>query len=123
MSRFILLCSLIVLVGFTSCVKTVSRKACFTFSNSNPKVNDTLYLFNCSEGYQKSIWYNNAGFYPGGAVIDSLQQDNLIQHRHEKVVVTAAGPYTVTLRVGNVDFYSNSTSGYSEISKTITVNP
>ena len=116
MSRFILLCSIIVLVGFTSCVKTVSRKACFTFSNSNPKVNDTLYLFNCSEGYQKSIWYNNAGFYPGGAMIDSLS-------RHQKVVVTAAGSYTVTLRVGNVDFYTSSTGGYNEISNTITVNP
>ncbi len=116
MSRYVLLCSLIVLVGFTSCVKKASRKACFTFSNSSPKVNDTLYLLNCSEGYQKAIWYNTNGFYPGGAVIDSLQ-------RHQKVVVTAAGSYTVMLRVGNVDFYSNSTGGYSELSQTITVNP
>ena len=49
-------------------------------------------------------------------MIDSLS-------RHQKVVVTAAGSYTVTLRVGNVDFYTSSTGGYNEISNTITVNP
>ena len=97
-------------------MKNTTTKACFVFSNESPKVNDTLYLLNCSENFKKNIWFNTNGFYPGGAVVDSVQ-------RHEKVVVTAAGNYTVTLRVGDYSYYSNSTSGYYEYSKTITVNP
>jgi hypothetical protein len=116
MSRYVLFFSIVILLGFTSCVKNTATKACFTFSKESPKVNDTLYLLNCSENYQKAIWYNTNGFYPGGAVIDSVQ-------RHQQIVVTAAGLYTVAIRIGKRDFYSNSTSGYTELIKSITVLP
>jgi len=62
------------------------------------------------------MWINPNGFFPSGLNIDSL-------NRHQQVVVTAAGPYIVSLRVGDYDFYSNSLSGYTEIIKTITVAP
>ncbi len=116
MSRYVLFISFVILMGFSSCVKNKATKACFTFSNESPKVNDTLYLLNCSENYQKAIWYNTNGFYPGGAIIDSVE-------RHQRVVVTSAGFYTVAIRIGDRDFYSNSTDGYTELIKTITVNP
>ncbi len=116
MSRYVLLFSFVFAIGFTSCVKTGTTKACFTFSKESPKVNDTLYLLNCSENYQKFIWFNTNGFYPGGATVDSLS-------RHQRVVVTGAGLYNVKLWVGKNDMYSNSTSGFTEIIKTITVNP
>jgi hypothetical protein len=57
------------------------------------------------------------GFFPGGATVDSLS-------RHQKIVVTAAGPYPIFLRVGEINgFFSNSTSGYNEVLKVINVNP
>lgn len=116
MSRYAIFFSFVALIGFSSCVKNTSTKACFTFSKESPKVNDTLYLLNCSENYRKAIWYNINGFYPSGSFIDSLS-------KHQRVVVTATGAYTVALRVGDIDMYSNSTSGYTEIIKTIIVNP
>ena len=79
-------------------------------------MNDTLYLLNCSENYKKFFWINPNGFYPSGVTLDSTS-------RHQQIVVTAAGQYSVTLRVGGYDINASSTSGYTELIKTITVNP
>ncbi len=56
MFRILMVLSVITLIGFTSCTKTVSKKACYTFSKNVVKVNDTIFLFNCSEGYQICRW-------------------------------------------------------------------
>lgn len=106
-----------ILFFLVSCTKKGPTEACFTFSNESPKVNDTLYLLNCSENYLKFIWLNSNGFYPGGAVIDSL-------NRHQKVVVTAAGDYTVTLAVGDSTITAANYNSEAKVySKTIKVNP
>ena len=118
MSRFVLLFAVVTsLFCFLSCKKTGPVKACFTFSKETPKVNDTLYLLNCSENYTKFIWLNTNGFYPGGALIDST-------NRHQKVVVTAAGDYVVALAVGDEDMtLLNYNTKASVITKTIKVSP
>jgi hypothetical protein len=109
--------TLLILFGLSSCVKKEGpTKACFVFSKETAKVNDTIFLLNCSENYAKSIWINSNGFYPGGSVIDTVS-------RHQRIVVSAAGPYSVYLRVGKNDVYTTSTGGYSEIMKTINVSP
>lgn len=117
MSRYVIFLSVVALFGFSSCTKkTGTATACFTFSKPTPKVNDTLYLLNCSENYQKFEWINLNGFYPSGAIIDTIQ-------RHQMAVVTAVGDYKVALRVGKYDWYTNDLVGYTEIVKTIYVNP
>ena len=55
MLRMLLALLVVASVGLTSCEKTISKKACFTFSKNTAKVNDTIYVFNCSEGYQRCI--------------------------------------------------------------------
>lgn len=116
MSRIVLFLSIAILIGFSSCTKKGPTKACFTFSKESPKVNDTLYLLNCSENYEKFFWINPNGFYPSGVTLDSTS-------RHQQIVVTSAGQYTVNLRVGDYSLYAGAISGYSEFTKTITVNP
>jgi hypothetical protein len=117
MSKY-LLPFVLVLLCFASCTKKKGpTKACFTFSKETAKVNDTLYLLNCSENYSKFIWVNAGGFYPGGAILDSI-------NRHQMVVVTSVGTYGVMLRVGTIDgFFSSSIDGSTDVTKTITVNP
>lgn len=117
MLRYCLFMVSILLVGLNSCVKKKGpTKACFVLSKETPKVNDTVYILNCSENYSKSIWINPSGFYPSGAIIDTLS-------RHQRIVVSAAGPYVVYLRVGENNVYTTSTSGYAEFAKTFTVSP
>lgn len=118
MSRIALLFILAVTLFITSCTKTGPAKACFTFSKESPKVNDTLYLLNCSENYEKFVWMNTSGgFYPGGATVDSA-------NRHQKIVVTGTGNYTVILAVGDHTITnSNYNTEANFISKTITVSP
>lgn len=115
MSRLVLFIAALMLFGFTSCVKKGPTKACFTFSKSVANVNDTIYIFNCSENYAKFVWINPNGFFPGGATVDTV-------NRHQRVVVTASGQYPVTLRVGSETYYSTNADGYYEVTKSITVN-
>ncbi|MBK7763805.1 MAG: hypothetical protein IPI46_10615 [Bacteroidetes bacterium] len=118
MSRIALLLILAATLSIASCTKTGPAKACFTFSKESPKVNDTLYLLNCSENYEKLVWINSSGgFYPGGATIDSV-------NRHQKIVVTGTGNYTVILAVGDHTITDGNYSTKANfISKTITVSP
>lgn len=109
MNRFrtTILLSVILAVSFTSCTrKTGPAKACFKFSKESCSAGDTLYLLNCSENYQKFMW-----FYPMGATVDSVS-------RHLMIVAPSAGIYPVGLRVGDYPF--TDTVG---IVKTFTVNP
>ena len=79
--------ALFALVLFSACSKDTTPKACFEFSKSVVKAGDTVYLFNCSENYQKCIWY-----LPNGT--QSTQ-------RHAQVVMNSAGNYAVALRIGD----------------------
>jgi|688.fasta_scaffold662771_2 hypothetical protein len=90
MLRTLLLISFVALIGFTSCEKTITKTACFTFSKNTIKMGDTVYLFNCSEGYQSAVWY-----LPNGT-IDS--------NRNSFFTPTFSGPNPVLLRVGNYAF-------------------
>lgn len=114
MSRYVLFIAAFILIGFSSCVKKTPTKACFTFSKDVANVNDTVYILNCSENYSKFAWINSNGFFPGGATLDTV-------NRHQRVVVTASGQYSVTLRVGPETYYSTSSGGYYELTKAITV--
>ena len=90
MLRMLLALLVVASVGLTSCEKTISKKACFTFSKNTAKVNDTIYVFNCSEGYQRCLW-----FLPNGATDTN---------RHTKFVPNFSGANPVGLRVGNYLF-------------------
>lgn len=90
MLRTLFALAIVASLGLTSCEKTISKKACFTFSKNTAKVGDTIYIFNCSEGYQRCEWY-----LPNG-IIDT--------NRHTKLVPTFSGPNPVALRIGNYLF-------------------
>jgi hypothetical protein len=90
MFRTLVLLSLLAMFGLTSCEKTISKKACFTFSKLSAKLGDTVYIFNCSEGYQRCEWY-----LPNG-VVDT--------NRHTRFIPTFSGPNPVALRIGNYLF-------------------
>jgi hypothetical protein len=104
MHRIALAFSLLAVAGLYSCKKTVSKKACFNFSKTTAKVGDTVFLFNCSEGYERCMW-----FLPNGGT-DTV--------RHSHFTPTATGVMTVYLRVGNYLF--TDTVG---VGKEITVEP
>lgn len=92
MFRTLFVLSAIALFGLASCnkSKTISKKACFTFSKLSGKVGDTIYVFNCSEGYQRCEWY-----LPNGTVDTN-------RHTHFAAVFAGANP--VGLRIGNYNF-------------------
>lgn len=79
--------SILAIIGFSACTKKQgSAKACFTFSKSPAKVNDTVYLLNCSENYYKFMW---KGLSPFG---DSL-------NKHNYIVPTSIGNYGIHLTI------------------------
>jgi hypothetical protein len=109
MIRYIAALSVICLIGFSSCKKSRgSASACFSFSKSSVKVGDTVYLLNCSENYDKFIWYTPT------PSLDSI-------NKHLIFVAPAAGTYPFILRVGPLSFMSNSYGSASEKSLTLTV--
>lgn len=104
MLRSIIILTLVSIVGFTSCKKTISKKACFNFSKNTAKVGDTVFLFNCSEGYQRCLW-----FLPNGATDTN---------RHSLFVATVTGVTQIGIRIGDYPF--TDTTG---IVKDITIEP
>jgi len=108
MLRTSLLLSIIFLFAFSSCKKTGTTKACFTFSKEKVKVGDTLYLLNCSEYYEKFIWLKP------GPMMDSVL-------RHNYIVSGATGTYEVTLYVGTNEFTSADFTAAKELKKSFTV--
>ena len=104
MLRTLIILSVLAVFGLTSCQKTVSKKACFTFSKTSAKVGDTIFVFNCSEGYQRCMWN-----LPNGVVDTS---------RHTVFVPTASGINSVGLVVG--DYLLSDTVG---VVKTLDVQP
>jgi len=57
MKGFFLGLSILTIIGFSACNKKAGPlKACFTFSKNTAKINDTVYLLNCSENYSKFKW-------------------------------------------------------------------
>jgi hypothetical protein len=90
MLRSLILVSFVALIGLTSCEKTITKTACFTLSKNTIKMGDTVFLFNCSEGYQSSVWY-----LPNGT-IDS--------NRHSYFTPIFTGPNPILLRIGNYAF-------------------
>lgn len=108
MFRTALLFSIVCLFAFSSCKKTGSPKACFTFSKPTVKIGDTLYLLNCSENFQKFIWK-----YPGGT-IDSM-------NRHTVIVPNATGTFEVALYVGKYEFTSADFGAASESKQSFVV--
>jgi hypothetical protein len=104
MFRILMVLSVMTIIGFTSCTKTVSKKACFTFSKNVVKVNDTIFLFNCSEGYKISRWTM-----PNGAT-DTL--------RNSYYKAQATGVFEVRLTVGDYLFTDTVNS-----KQTFTVEP
>lgn len=81
-----------------------STTACFNISKTPAKVNDTLYLLNCSLNYDKVRW-----FIPSYLYIDTV-------NRHLKFVPTGAGNMDVYLWVA-----MNDTTKQNMIKKTISV--
>jgi hypothetical protein len=88
MRNLLLMMAFIGFVGFVSCKKTATRKACFTLSKKLVNPNDTVYALNCSENYEKYIWVTAL------PSIDSL-------NRHIKIAPTTPGWYVVALTVGD----------------------
>lgn len=90
MKQFLLGLSLLLLIGFSSCEKKMGPSAaCFNLSRTPGKVNDTLYLLNCSVNYSYFRWT-----VPSIPYVDS-------SNRHLKLVPTAAGDLVVALLVTN----------------------
>lgn len=104
MHRILLALSIFSVIGLSSCKKTVSKKACFTFSKSSIKLGDTVYLFNCSEGYNRLMW-----FFPNGATDTN---------RHSYYIPVATGDQQIHLRIGDNLFTDTVGAG-----KTLTVTP
>lgn len=104
MFRLLTVLSILTIVGFASCKKTISKKACFTMSNTSPKAGDTVFLFNCSEGYNRCRW-----ILPTGA-IDT--------NRNTFFQAGSAATYGIMLTIGDNLFIDTA----NEI-KTFTVNP
>lgn len=109
MKPLLTILALFSIILLNSCEKKRgSAKACFNFSKSSVKVGDTVYLLNCSENYDKFIWYN--------PTLDST-------NKHIMFSTTTAGNYPFLLRVGDRAFMSNSYGSANEITKTLTVTP
>jgi hypothetical protein len=105
MKQVLLFSFILLSVAVSSCKRPRgSAGACFNLSRTPAKVNDTLYLLNCSVNYDKFKWT-----IPAFTYVDSL-------NRHLKFVPTAAGNIDVTLKVSNAD-----SSSSSSITTTITV--
>lgn len=98
--------SIIAIFSFSACTKKPgSLKACFTFSKNPAKINDTIYLLNCSENYSKFRWLlNNA------SVIDSI-------NKHNYFVPTSTGNYPFYLLAWGLN--GTDTTGTA---KTLTIN-
>lgn len=96
---------LVIVLGTISCERPRgSAGACFNLSKTPAKVNDTLYLLNCSVNYDKFKWS-----IPSFSYVDSV-------NRHLKFVPTVTGNMDVSLLVYNID-----SSSANVITKTITV--
>lgn len=104
MKRITLLVALIALFAVSCKRERSTPTACFNISRTPAKVNDTLYLLNCSLNYDKVRW-----FIPAYIYIDTL-------NRHLKFVPTAAGNMDVYLWVAQ-----NDTSKKDLIKQTISV--
>jgi PKD repeat protein len=94
----------IVLVTLTVGACTTKPKACFDFSRSDVKVNDTLTLVNCSTNYTDVRWS-----FPGGGT-NSVPSP--------RIKLPSAGSYEVMLTVGNDNFKES-----SSLTRTIIVKP
>jgi hypothetical protein len=97
--------ALCITVLMVSCTRPRgSASACFNMSKTPAKVNDTLYLLNCSLNYDRFKWT-----VPSYLIIDSV-------NKHMKFVPTAAGNVDISLLVFDADSSSAST-----ITKTVQV--
>jgi hypothetical protein len=104
MKRVFLFTALVAMI-MLSCTRPRGKaSACFNISKTPAKVNDTLYLLNCSLNYDKYKWTVTSM-----GIADSL-------NRHLKFVPTSAGNLDITLKV-----FDNDTTTTSTITQTITV--
>ena len=94
--------SILAVIGFSECNKKAGPlKACFTFSKNTAKVNDTVYLLNCSENYSKFKW-----IIPGAFTFDSI-------NKHNYFVPTTIGNQSVYLLTWSLD--GTDTTGVAKI--------
>lgn len=102
MKGFFLGLSIIAIIGFSACNKKEGPlKACFTFSKNTAKVNDTIYLLNCSENYSKFKW----------SIPNAFSFDTI--NKHNFYVPTSTGDKYIYLLAWSLD--GTDTNGVAKI--------
>ncbi|MFM2387432.1 MAG: hypothetical protein RL660_2189 [Bacteroidota bacterium] len=96
-----LLSIFVIAVMLVSAACTRQPKACFEFSDTTLKVNDTVTLVNCSTDYTDVKW-----LFPLGGTSSV---------NNPRVKMSSAGVYEVQLIVGNDDFKETASTSRSVV--------